>query len=67
VARSICEQAKGMKIRQRSTGNRIGSITLSGGVAHWRNGEDAAALTARADAALYRSKQEGRDRVSVAA
>ncbi|MCA3253229.1 MAG: GGDEF domain-containing protein [Pseudomonadota bacterium] len=67
VAQSICEQAKGMQIRQRSTGNCIGSITLSGGVAHWRTGEDAAALTARADAALYRSKQEGRDRVSVAA
>lgn len=67
VAESIRQQAKGMRIRQRSTGNSIGSITLSGGVAHWRAGEDASALTARADAALYRSKQEGRDRVSVAA
>ena len=39
------------------------SISLSIGVAQYRPGEDAAALIERADAALYRSKEHGRNRV----
>lgn len=41
------------------------SVTVSAGVAQWAGeGESAAALMARADAALYRSKLAGRDRVT---
>jgi diguanylate cyclase (GGDEF)-like protein len=40
--------------------------TCSIGVATWDGAEDADALVARADAALYRAKCEGRDRVVVA-
>ena len=39
------------------------SISLSIGVAQYRAGEDAASLIERADAALYRSKEHGRNRV----
>jgi diguanylate cyclase (GGDEF)-like protein len=41
-------------------------ITVSIGVASWIPGEDALALEARADAALYVAKQAGRDRVKTA-
>jgi diguanylate cyclase (GGDEF)-like protein len=38
-------------------------ITVSIGLTGWRPGEDQHALLARADRALYRAKQSGRDRV----
>jgi diguanylate cyclase (GGDEF)-like protein len=41
-------------------------ITFSAGVAQWVAGEGVDALVARADAALYRAKDAGRDRVHLA-
>jgi diguanylate cyclase (GGDEF)-like protein len=38
-------------------------LTFSGGVSRWREGEDAEGLFRRADAALYRAKEAGRDAV----
>jgi diguanylate cyclase len=40
-------------------------ITFSAGVAERQGAEDSAAMIARADAALYRAKQSGRNRVEV--
>ncbi|MDA8341738.1 MAG: GGDEF domain-containing protein [Actinomycetota bacterium] len=42
-----------------------GAVTFSAGVAVWDRLEEGRDLVARADAALYRAKQEGRDRVAV--
>ncbi len=39
------------------------AVTSSGGVAFLRNGETALSLLARADAALYRAKERGRNRI----
>ncbi len=44
----------------------LGGLTVSAGVATLGPGEDAAGLVRAADAALYRSKRAGRDRVTVA-
>lgn len=46
----------------RSTGARLGSITVSLGLATHEVGQDVAALVERADTALYRAKKEGRNR-----
>ena len=50
----------------RGTQDTIATVTISAGVAAYAKGDDGAALVAAADAALYRSKQNGRDRVTVA-
>jgi diguanylate cyclase (GGDEF)-like protein len=42
---------------------QVGHVTASFGVAHCREGDDAASLLARADEALYRAKHRGRNRV----
>jgi diguanylate cyclase len=65
VARSVCELVRAMQVRNRTTHEFVAGVTVSAGVAAWRPGDDASALIARADAALYRSKTMGRDRVTV--
>ena len=47
--------------------NPGGLITVSAGIAQLQPDDDAAALYARADTALYRAKQAGRDRAMIAA
>ncbi len=49
---------------RRDTGESIGSITLSFGVAQYLGKETAEALIQRADGALYASKASGRNRVT---
>ena len=64
LAEQVRQRTKAMKIRHRSTQEVLFTVTVSGGVAALQPGDDARALIARADAALYRSKHGGRDRVS---
>lgn len=52
------------RLLRRSTNEDLGSVTVSIGVAQLRPGESAKSLVARADALLYRSKRDGRNRVS---
>lgn len=55
------------RIRRADRGEPIGGVTLSLGVAAYEPGETPEQWIARADQALYRSKQCGRDRVTLAA
>lgn len=51
------------QITNRSTGENLGTITLSIGVAERRRGESGRATIGRADKALYMAKAAGRNRV----
>lgn len=51
-------------LKRRSTNEDLGAVTISMGVATLRPGEKTAALTERADAALYASKRNGRNRIT---
>lgn len=63
-AESVRARVKSLRIRDRSTKEQLLSVTISAGVAQLAPGEAGPSFVARADAALYQSKQNGRDRVS---
>ena len=67
LAETVRARTRAMKLRKRDTQELLMTVTLSAGVAATAPGDDAQRLIARADAALYRSKQAGRDRVSLSA
>ena len=48
---------------KRSTGQNLGRVTISVGVATARNGDTVQSLIARADGCLYAAKRNGRNRV----
>ncbi|PCG13753.1 MAG: GGDEF domain-containing protein [Sphingomonas sp.] len=54
------------RLRVRETGELIGTVSFSAGVAEGCPGEGRAALMLRADAALYRAKDQGRARTITA-
>ena len=63
---TIDDAARVLAELQRNTDEPPGHrITFSGGIAQWAVGESVDALVARADAALYRAKAAGRDRVHI--
>lgn len=61
-----CHEADGLALVERLRAATPPGQTVSTGVAEWDGEETAAELLARADAALYRAKAEGRDRALVA-
>ena len=63
--RAMQDQIRGRVLTRRTTGEALGVLTVSVGLAS-RGRESAEALLARADEALYTSKNEGRDRLSLA-
>ena len=63
LGNAIREKIAKKTIVNRVTGVELGSITLSIGAAQYRSGEPVAELVGRADAALYRAKNGGRNRV----
>ncbi len=65
LAETVRVRTKAMKLRKRDTQEVLLTVTVSAGVAATQPGDDASGLIARADAALYRSKQQGRDRVTL--
>ena len=66
VAAALRTRVKALSVEDRRRGGPSVSVTISLGVTALRSGDDASRFIARADGALYASKQNGRDRVSFA-
>jgi diguanylate cyclase len=63
VAEQIRESVEGRKLVKKSTGDILGTITISIGVAQFVPGDTAESVIRRADACLYGAKQAGRNLV----
>lgn len=66
TAELVRQRTKAMKLRDRRTQEVVLTVSISGGVASMLPGDDAQDLIERADGALYKSKQSGRDRITCA-
>ncbi len=66
VAESLLKAVASKEVINRNTGNKLGRITLSAGVAQYNAGESIEDIIRRADEALYHAKQNGRNRVACA-
>ncbi len=64
LAEQIRTTIAAARVRRGKNHESVGTITVSLGVAAWRPGEALESLIDRADQALYRSKREGRNRVT---
>ena len=60
----VLDEVASRRLKRRSTNEELGAVTISAGFAERRPGESPLALMERADAALYESKRNGRNRVS---
>ncbi len=63
LAEQIRQSVESKKVVKKSTGEALGTITISLGVATYRAGEPVDELLRRADACLYAAKRAGRNRV----
>jgi diguanylate cyclase len=63
VAEHIRRAVMSKELIRRSTGETLGRVTISIGVAAWRKGDTMASLLERADSCLYAAKHAGRNRV----
>ena len=66
LADRLREIVASRRVQLRDRGQTLGRVTLSIGVAEFRGGERCADWIARADAALYEAKHQGRNRVVAA-
>jgi len=63
VAEHIRRAVMSKELVKRSTGENLGRITISIGVAAFRHEDTATTLIERADSCLYAAKRGGRNRV----
>jgi diguanylate cyclase len=61
VADHIRRAVQSKELMRRSTGETLGRVTISLGVATWRKGDDVTSIIERADACLYAAKGAGRN------
>ena len=66
VAENLRKAVEKKEVMNRTTGENLGQITISLGVAQFYETENADELIRRADVALYNSKSKGRNKVVVA-
>jgi diguanylate cyclase len=66
VAENILKAISSAQLVRADNKQSLGQITVSAGVARFADGEEITDLIERADRALYRSKEDGRNRVTVA-
>ncbi|MGE3747475.1 MAG: diguanylate cyclase, partial [Sphingomonadaceae bacterium] len=55
-----------LELKITSTGAKLGKITFSAGIAELNGRTDSSAILKAADTALYRAKNDGRNRVYIA-
>jgi len=67
LADRLRKDVEAKEVVNRASGEKMGRITMSGGVAEYIANEEISDFIARADAALYVSKDKGRNTVSSAA
>jgi diguanylate cyclase len=67
LAERIRATVEKVRIKRTGSNQALANVTVSLGVASYRDSESAGEFVARADAALYTSKNQGRNRVSIAA
>ncbi len=60
----VLDEIASRRLKRRSSNEDLGAVTISAGFAEREAGEPPASLMERADAALYQSKRNGRNRVS---
>ncbi len=61
VADHIRRAVQSKELLRRSTGETLGRVTISLGVAQWRKGDDVSSILERADNCLYAAKAAGRN------
>ena len=66
VGENLRKAVEKKEVINRTTGEHLGQITVSLGVAQFYGDEDADDLIRRADVALYASKNKGRNQVTMA-
>lgn len=66
VADSLRMAVAGKELVNRSTGEKLGAITLSGGVAEFMGSETTEDVISRADVSLYQAKNNGRNQIAAA-
>ena len=65
LANSLRARLSTKQLKRRSTNETLGAITVSIGAAQLCPGEDKDSIISRADTALYKAKQAGRNRVAL--
>jgi diguanylate cyclase len=64
IAEAMCQAIRTKRLRRRSTNEDLGQVTISIGLARLTAADTPQGLVERADACLYASKRNGRDRVT---